>query len=376
MKITSKQLAWLSFGLVWAVLIWMWTGGEEGKWRGGAIKGTDLRQHELAGRLWNEGQRELLYRDHQFGKAFGPDDPQLERFNYVYSPFVAWTASWFDNWSRESRYLGWWLVSVAALAASIGLWTRAFPEEKLTASDWAYVFGCPSLFFILTAFQNTTLTLLAVVSGILLLRRGLPLAAGLALAGSLYKPSLAPYIGLMLLVAGHWKAVAGLVFGGICWIAACLACGGWDLTVLWAEALAGMLNGGQITNPKTNVSMVGFVETVGLPRPIGWILGIGTLGGCAYWLRLCPRPPEAAVFCGLLAWLLGASYVPHYEWLLGLPLLALHRAWLYSPGWTWWLLGLLAFASGIAAGVSMVAPACVLWLLVSWLFKKKAQPGA
>jgi hypothetical protein len=264
-----------------AMLVWMW-GTEPGRWRGEAVRGTDLRQHEVAGRLWAEGKTELLYADYAFGRQFGPEDPVLERFNYVYGPPVAWVASWFHRWTPDQRYLAWWGLTLGALAGAVALWNRAAPECRVGPVAWAFVLGSPSLFFVLVAFQNTTLTLLCLAGAFLLARGGREFAAGLVLAGSLFKPSLAPYMGVFALLAGRWRFCQGLAAGGLVWLGWSLACGGVTLTSQWAEALVGMVSGDQLSNPKTNLSWHGFVATIGLAPWLGWtgtLLGLGVLLG-------------------------------------------------------------------------------------------------
>lgn len=367
-----EALVLFSALLVVLVLGWMW-GGEAEHWRGGALRGTDLRQHEVAGRLWAEGRTDLLYSDYAFGGQFGPEDPVLERFNYVYGPPVAWVASWFHRWTPDQRYLAWWGLTLSALAAAVALWNRAAPECRAGPVAWAFVLGSPSLFFVLVAFQNTTLTLLCLAGAFLLARGGREFAAGLVLAGSLFKPSLAPYVGLFALMAGRWWFCLGLAAGGLVWLGWSLACGGVGLTVQWLEALAGMISGGQLSNPRTNLSWHGFVATMGFGKWLGWVGTAAWLGVLQWglWRQEKQGQLEWVVWGGLAWWLLGAGYVPHYEWLLGLPLVARFRGVLPGFGWFWWLAGLLSFAFGAWTGVSALAPVCAGWLGVVWLVGRR-----
>lgn len=338
------------------------------------MRGTDLRQHEVAGRLWAEGKTELLYRDYAFGRQFGPEDQVLERFNYVYGPPVAWVASWFHRWTPDQRYLAWWGITLAALAGAGVLWKRAAPECRADLVAWAYVLGSPSLFFVLVAFQNTTLTLLCLAGAFLLAREGREFAAGLVLAGSLFKPSLAPYLGVFALLAGRWRFCLGLAAGGVLWLEWSLACGGVGLTFEWLQALAGMVSGEQLSNPRTNLSWHGFVATMGWPKVLGWagtLILLGVLQG-VFWRSGGQRRLEWVLWGGLGWWLLGAGYVPHYEWLLGLPLVALGRGRLRGVAVVWWVLGITAFA-GMLVGVSLTAPLALGWL--AWALARQRQSG-
>jgi hypothetical protein len=75
-------------------------------------------------------------------------------------------------------------------------------------------------------------------------------------------------------------------------------------------------------------------------------------------------------------WLLGATYVPHYEWLLGLPLLGLLRGRLAATSTVWWLLGALG-PGGMWWGMPVVFPVVLAWLALSPGFRTAlhARPG-
>lgn len=367
--------------LCWSFLVlfalWQWRHGPNA---------LDLGQHYTAGLAWSRGDQSVLYRDFAFGH-YEPDlkgDPSrgVDRFNYVYSPLVAWAASGFVSLPLGVWMAAWTVLSLAAFIAACRIWREALAPPP---GAWLFAAGAPSLAFALYTFQNTTLTLLILASASLLFQRGALWSGGLLLSCQFYRPTLLPWCLVLLVLTGHWRAAAGLACGLAVWMGGSLAVGGWELNADWLGALRTMSAGEQVQPFEGNISWRGFLCSVWGTGPTDWIqplvLGAGaaTLAalGIRWWLLRRPRPePLTALWMAVGIWALLSPYVAHYDWLLTLPLIGLAARWpLAGRAFAWWACGAAAL-SGFFTGISIVAPLATLWLIREWAATTAHQRSA
>jgi len=355
--------------------------GQKTTWAWGGIKCGDLVQHYGAGLLWSEGRIEELYRGFRFGSFLntwtqeldpGAGPGRMERFNYVYAPLVAWTASAATAWDYGTWVNAWLVLSLAAWIGAF-LCLRAWVPNvfRLDFTTLVLYFGFPAFYWGLVPGQNTALTLAIACSALLLQARARPLAAGLVMGCAFYKPQLMPALFLFMACGGHARFCAGLALGNLAWLGLGGLLCGVPAHHYWLESLADMARGLQFQKPGMNQSWSGLLPGIPLLGPV-LALGIPVAAGCWMRGRLGPAP---ALACALAAGLAAAPYLGYYELLLGVP-------------WWWWtfrkhggtsaavLYYILAWAAvaGLLLQQSITAPLLTLWLVLT-LRRSARAPG-
>lgn len=364
--------------LMIAVTLLNYLQGSGISWASGGIIFSDLTQHYVAGQMWREGERREIYRDFILGDRLNTwmaeVDPEgkpgnIERFNYVYAPGVAWVAAALAVWPYQIWVAGWLVVLGLSWVGALALLMRALPEAfRADFSTLALYFGFPSFYLALVPGQNTPLTL-AVAGGALLLQaRGAPLAAGLVMSCAFYKPQLMPGLFLFMAVLGQFRFCAGLVLGNTAWMALGIILGGFESHGWWLQSLQDMSRGLQFVKPGMNQSWAAWLPQA---QPLGAVLGLVFPLAAGWWARRLKLPAAPALACGLAAGLAGSPYLGYYELLLGVP-------------WWWWhwrqhggrlraaLFGLGAWlaAAGLFLKIPLAAP-----LLLAWLVWTLAPPS-
>jgi hypothetical protein len=364
-----------------ALTFWNWFAGSTTTWATGARKGGDLTQHWAAAHFVATGDWNRLYSGYHLGEwinewhenqGLGPDTGgRLERFNYVYSPFIAWISTFFLGGSFFPLLTAWTLACVAFHLAALYLLQRDTSPSLSRPEWWMFALGFPSFFYILIPAQNTTLTLLIVAAAGAAWQRGRFAGAGLILSCAFYKPQLMPFLFLGILLTGRYRAAAGLVAGNLIWLGLGLLICGFEPHLLWLRNLTTMGDGGQFVLHGLNQSWTGFFLSLAPPeadRPLqlaGFVLGTALLSWTAWQLRRT----DAALYGILAAWLLASPYTGHYELLLALPLWIRASQGFTTPSFSTLLLPWIAFFSimGLVYKISWTAPILTLWLVASTL---------
>jgi hypothetical protein len=218
----SRELL-LIVGTVCAVTLWftyaymMWTPGILD--RAGAVKGWDFSQFYALGWLGRTNQRGDLANGAAIKRAaieiVSPTHAS-STFVPVYGPQVALafspSASLSYLWA-----LGCWLglSLIIYFGCCVALWRscRSLHRDALLAAILAA--GSPVLFFLVCYAQLSAVALGLFTLAYFALQRDRPLLAGLAIGSLIYKPPLGLAAGLIFLVAGEWRIVAGVAVSAL-----------------------------------------------------------------------------------------------------------------------------------------------------------------
>jgi hypothetical protein len=134
-----------------------------------------------------------------------------------------------------------WILSIpATVLLACAFLTRALPElgDSRRVALWLGALAPFSFMAVLTG-QPGGLWLLPLTGGILLLRSGRPLLAGMVLGWLSAKPSLGATAAAWLLLTRQWRAFGGFVLGGASMVGASIAVGGVEPWLAWIEWLRG-----------------------------------------------------------------------------------------------------------------------------------------
>ncbi len=178
--------------------------------------GGDWLQEYTGGRMWSDpALRSDLYNQSAFrtvqhdAKVTGFSWDEKKYFPSVYPPFwyaAAGPLSQLDYLTSARMWLG---LMIGCLVASLILVRRVLhvPVALLIVLALS-----PPVLVSLTSGQKGTLLLLIFTATFALFRSGKAFASGAVFALIAFKPHLALPIGLMMLVAGHWRWVLGTYF--------------------------------------------------------------------------------------------------------------------------------------------------------------------
>jgi hypothetical protein len=126
---------------------------------------------------------------------------------YISPPPLAWLALPLSALGLERAFYLWFALSVLALVAA---WWLAAPSRGWKGSLWLIAaFAWYPVLYGLSLGQPILFVLLAVAACWKLAETGKPYLAGVVLAASLLKPQLVLVLPVVLLLAGHWRIVAG-----------------------------------------------------------------------------------------------------------------------------------------------------------------------
>ncbi|MFZ5807307.1 MAG: glycosyltransferase family 87 protein [Verrucomicrobiota bacterium] len=380
MQLFPKKVEWgfrftgvFSFLFFFVVVILNGWSGDARRWAVGGLKDGDLVQHYAAGVLWKKNQMNAIYQNYQLGQWVNDwrkdlnSKKKLNRFNYVYSPLIAWGAGKLTVAPFEWWLKGWFFISIACYGAALVFLFCSLQWKRPPLSLILVAAGFPSLYYTLIPSQNTTLTLLILSAAALFLTQKKNWLAGLVLSCAFYKPQFAPYWGLFLFLCGDWKTTLGLIAGSLGWLGLSLVICGVEANRLWIESLIFMMRGDQFVLQGLNQSWTGFFLSVfpEWPRSLSALCAHSVALMILAWLVFKIRALKKrgawnesfTLWVAAFWYLLASAYVGHYEILLGLPwwLICIQRS-----QWTWpqvlltamfWLLSLFSI-SGLLTGVS------------------------
>ena len=194
-----------------------------------SVPGADYLVFFVGAKLYREGEAARLY-DIDFHVGFQHDprimgftpDPNLH-LPYVYPPFFVWFCLPFSYLPFKAGAIAWMWTMAVALVAAVWLLART---EKIPKDFGLLLFIslilAPTVESLYTC-QNSTLSLLLFVGTYALLRGGRPVAAGVVFALLAFKPQMTLVFGLVMLLRGQWRFIAGVLGGGLGLIAASLA---------------------------------------------------------------------------------------------------------------------------------------------------------
>jgi alpha-1,2-mannosyltransferase len=213
--------------------------------RAGRFKGTDYIYFYVMGSLIAEGRTDALYDpDAHLAQGRRRIDPSLN----LYAPYSNYGPQIAAAVAPLSRLtFGWSLtlfliLTVALYALSVWCLWRISPGLQPYGTPVAVLAaGAPALFSLLRYAQLSALSLLLLSLAVVAHARGRRFLAGVMVGTMVFKPQLGIVVGLVMVVAGEWRIVAGAAVAAAAQLAAAWVIGGTEvmgqyLQVLWTLA--------------------------------------------------------------------------------------------------------------------------------------------
>ena len=270
------------YAVVLAVSLWTvaaWTLATPGRIdRFGTLKGVDFGSSWLSGRLVSHGRADLLFDDGAWRDAFArlfPDAPGL-LFLPNYPPQAALFFSPFGALPFEQAVIAWTAASLALYAWSIrALWRQAPALSSHGTTVAVLAIGWPAFFLLALNGQNTTIVLACWTAASLAYAAGREWWMGVALGACALKPHFAVIPGLVLLGAGRWEALAGMIAMGIAQVAVTSIVLGPQVYVDFVRTSVDVLRDPTLYEPK-------LWQAHGLKNALDLLLGRGPLATSVY----------------------------------------------------------------------------------------------
>jgi hypothetical protein len=267
------------------------------------------------------------------------------------------------------------IMGACAVVAAL-LISRLLPSLRPhTVAVVSLTVAFPPLFRAIAGGQNAALSLLLLVAAGWLLHRGREVAAGVVAGLWLYKPQLAVFLLLYLLVGRRWRALtsAAAVSGG--WYLIGAAAAGWGWPAVWLRDGVGAWEARQATiDAGGHASLLGLARTLGWLHPVAFaailVASLAVAAAMVSWRRSDNVVVDIAVVGVVI--LIASPHVLWYELALALPAWGLiaarlrHRA---SRGLAALFVPATAAAIGIPYVALTVAPATAVWL---WRTEREA----
>ena len=181
--------------------------------RAGRFKGTDYIYFYVMGSLLSEGRADALYEpDAHLEEARRKIDPHLDLYAKYsnYGPQVAAGFAPLSNLSFGTSLALFLLLTAAAYVLSVWLLWRLSPALAPYGTPVAILAaGLPAFFTLIRYAQLSALSLLLLSLALAALVRDRRFLAGVVIGTMVFKPQLGVVIGLVMILAGEWRVVAG-----------------------------------------------------------------------------------------------------------------------------------------------------------------------
>jgi hypothetical protein len=211
--------------------------------RAGRFKGTDYIYFYVMGSLLSDGRAAALYdADAHLEEARRKIDPQVNLFA-KYSNYGPQVAAGFAPLARLpfGRSLALFLLlTAAAYGVSVWLLWRLSPALAPYGTVVAVLAaGFPAFFTLIRYAQLSAVSLLLLSLALVALVRDRRVLAGVVIGTMIFKPQLGVVIGLVMILAGEWRVVAGAAAAAsiqlaVAWLVAGTSVMRQYFDVLWA----------------------------------------------------------------------------------------------------------------------------------------------
>jgi alpha-1,2-mannosyltransferase len=316
--------------------------------RSGVPKGADFLAFWTAGALLADGEPEAVYSPTGIPEKQRAFFPRRWKYRGLYPPpiYQAFEAAQPLGY-RLAVLL--WLLGGALLVALGGAFIAdavGLGGARRAAAIVAAGAGPFAIMNLLTG-QAAGLWLVLLGGGILLLRRGRPLLAGIVLGLLCTKPQYGAVAALWLLLGGQWRAIGGFVLGGASLVGASVAWGGLEPWLAWLTFLGGDFLQGFAPVPFRNISLPalitvpfrGWAPAATLSKGLSLFGLAGTLWVARGLARRSPSDDRWPLHAGLVLSALLVSLPHMMDYDLGLhgllllgaaPWIDRRNAWLYG----------------------------------------------
>ena len=356
--------------------------------------GGDYPAFYGAGQIASEGDWGSLYEmDRQVEAQAGlhPAEEGDVAWFYAYPPQVAFAYQPLAALDYHWSFLIHTVVMATLLFASVLL---ARPMIPWLQGRTVLVFALALLFWpmfrAVTGGSNAALTVFLIVAVWHLIHGNAPLAAGLVLAGLLYKPQFAlPLIGLFLL-AGYWRVVAGGAIGATVFYVTGAALQGWAWGAEWLDSASRFGRIDAEVNGHSSISFIGVAENlygVGASPAVvaAWALAGATAAFLSWlWWRNGRRDLAGLLAITVPAILLMSPHAMSQDGAVVVITVAIVMGFSASRRWTAWFLTIwalgasqmfiqqLGFSPGFGMLLIVVAGA---WVFVHQSERRRAPAG-
>jgi hypothetical protein len=212
----------LAVSLLWAVLIVMWVGGNNGRDAQGDVLGPDFPAFYTAGWMLRHGEADTLYdsaRQREIQQTFLPGMKGVSA--YINPPPYALLMQPLSTLPYPKAFAMWTLVSLSCFLASLVLLRSILPELQTQRGNFlmALALGFAPVYYAISAGQNTGFTLLLHTAILVALVRRRDFVAGMLIAFGLLKPQLFLPLLPLLLIARRPIALGSFAIGAaVVWL--------------------------------------------------------------------------------------------------------------------------------------------------------------
>ena len=344
--------------------------------------GGDYPAFYGAGQIAADGDWGNLYEfDRQVGAQAGlyPADEGDVAWFFASPPQVAFANQPLAALDYHWSFLIHTMLMVMLLLVSVLLARPTIPWlEGRVALAFAIALLFWPVFRAVTGGSNAALTVFLIVAAWRLVHGNAPFAAGLVVAGLLYKPQFAlPLIGLFLL-AGYWRVVAGGAIGAMVFYATGTVLQGWAWGAEWLDSASSFGRLDAEVNGHSSISFIGVAENLFGVGASPAVVAVGALAGATavflswLWWRNGDNDLAGLLAITVPAILLMSPHAMSQDGAVVVITLAIVMGFSASRPWTAWFLTIWALgASQMLIQQLGFSPGFVMLLIVfggAWVF--------
>lgn len=302
--------------VIWLVAGWLLsTPGAADRF--GKVKGTDFAYFYVFGAVAREGQRDVLYDHARLHEIQAERVPASARdyFYSVYPPQVALVFAPLGVLPYLGAFAAWSALTIAGYLWVVrAAWTAHRSSLPGFGTITIFAVSFPPLWYLVLHGQSTLLVLLAFGLAGAALHRSRSFVAGLALGLLACKPQWVPVVGLVLLIRGEWRILAGMAVSAVAQAALVWSVLGVEPLVAYARLLPTLT--GLPLAPKAYLMHSVAAWTNLLPRPVNQIVWIAAIVAIVIvavrsWRR--DAPPTARLGVLVVAAVLASPHLGIYD---------------------------------------------------------------
>lgn len=245
-RLQPAYLRWMSVAVlvVGGVLLCVsFATSDRGQTSFGQPLGNDFAGFFVAAQILDRGQADQLYdralHDQLYHELLPKLDPH-DSIPYVHPPFVAGVLRPLTWCSYEVAVALWLVVSLSLFI--VGVWLLVRSSSGLPREQTGLVLLLALSFepFLMECWLGGQLSAVGFFSYALawyFLSRNRPIASGMALGLSFYKPTLLLLLLPLLIIGRRWRMLLGMTITGVLLVGLSLALVGWDVSVGYLDVL-------------------------------------------------------------------------------------------------------------------------------------------
>ena len=216
---------------------------DRGKTSFGTPLGNDFAGFFVAAQILERGQASQLYDRALHDQLYHELLPRLDQGDsipYVHPPFVAGVLRPLTHFRYEAAVAIWLVISLSLFLAGVWCLVRSCPGLSREHVGVVVLLSLSFEPFLMECWLGGQLSGFGFFSYALTwfaLSRGRPVAAGMALGLSFYKPTLLLLVLPLLVVGRRWRVLWGMTITGVLLAGLSLALVGWEVSVGYLDVL-------------------------------------------------------------------------------------------------------------------------------------------